>query len=87
MEIDKLIEQRQEIKRQHPGITKVNLFDHRKNMHDDIGDGSTEGVYSEFEITPMIIEEKDELEYHKEVTGHDFKPWIAISFDNYDYNE
>jgi hypothetical protein len=60
-----------------PEGAEVVLFDHRKNLDDDIGDGSSEGIYKDFEIvcyTPQEI--KDGC-----------IPFSAIIFENEDYPE
>ena len=80
---EKLIEALQKL----PDGINVNLFDHRKCMHDDCGDGSHEGIYPEFEIEVIKIEEKDGLELYKERHGVPFRPWAALSFVNDDYEE
>lgn len=65
----------------------VRLFDHRKCMHFDSGDGSYAGVYDEMEISIYDIEGEDERAFFKEQHGTDYKPWLAISFENDDYEE
>lgn len=63
--------------------TNVCLYDVRKNMADDIGVGSSAGVYPDFEISMMELG-PDEQEYYKEQNGKEHIPWIAISFENDD---
>jgi hypothetical protein len=82
MLIENLIEQLQKL----PKGTNVCLYDHRKNMGDDSGDGSSAGIYPEFEISLMDLE-PDEIEFLKEQHDRDFVPWVAIAFDNDDYDE
>lgn len=69
-----------------PQEANVNLFDWRKNLSDDIGDGSSEGVYSRFDIHYEELSE-DEMEYYKDVNDREYIPWVAISFENDDYND
>ena len=70
-----------------PDGIEVCLFDHRKNMHDDSGDGSSEGVYPEFEAEVITLGGPDEEAHYKEQNGKDFVPWAAITFDNDDYED
>lgn len=62
--------------------TNVRIFDWKKNMLDDSGDGSFEGIY------PIEIEyhnlQGDEKEYWEERNGKDYNPWIALMFTNED---
>lgn len=85
MEIEKLIEKLTELQKTHPKIN-VNVFDWRKNLGDDIGDGSSEGVYGDFEISVFKLE-GEEAEFYKEQHGEEFVAWVALSFDNEDYND
>lgn len=66
-----------------PQEANVNIFDWRKNLSED---GSSEGVYSRFDVHYEELSE-DEMEYYKDVHDKDFIPWVAISFDNDDYND
>jgi len=87
MVIENLIKKLVEIQAQHPGIN-VAIFDHRKNLGDDCGDGSHAGIYPVEEPIVMDITEPDEVEFYKEQhDGNDYKPWVALSFDNEDYDE
>lgn len=40
-----------------PDGAEVVIFDHRKNMNDDNGDGSSVGIYKEFEVAHFTDEE------------------------------
>lgn len=86
MVIENLIKSLVEIQAQHPGIN-VAIFDHRKNLGDDCGDGSHAGIYQVSEPIVMDITETDEREFYKEQhDGNDFTPWLALFFDNEDYD-
>ena len=85
MKIEKLIEELTELQKTHPNIS-VNLFDWRKNLGDDNGDGSSEGVHGDFEISVMKLE-GEEAEFYKEQNDKDFSAWVALSFENEDYND
>lgn len=82
MLVEELIKQLQQI----PAGTEVCLFDWRKSLSDDIGDGSSEGVYSDFKVE-MVTMEDDENEFFKEQHDREFIPWCGLYFDNDDYNE
>lgn len=69
-----------------PGDIPVNIYDWKKNMGDDIGDGSSAGIYPDFEVSEMNLSD-DEKEFIKESQDRDFKPWVAISFENSDYDD
>lgn len=85
MKIEELIKQMNELQQKYPGID-VSVFDWRKNLGDDSGDGSCEGIYSEFNVS--VVELKgEEAEFYKEQHGQEFTPWIAIDFSNEDYND
>ena len=87
MVIENLIKSLVEIQAKRPGIN-VAIFDHRKNLGDDCGDGSSAGIYPEIEPTVMELTEPDEVEYYKEQhDGKAYKPWAALSFDNEDYDK
>jgi len=62
-----------------PEGTEVCLFDYRKNFFNDSGDGegSSSGIYKQFEISYL---EKEDI-----VEGT--KPFAVMSFDNDDYDE
>jgi hypothetical protein len=85
MKIELLIKKLQELQINNPGID-VAIFDHRKNLGDDIGHGSSLGIYSDFE--PIINHlEDDEAEYYQDVNDVEYKPWCSLAFDNEDYND
>jgi hypothetical protein len=70
---------------QYPDDMEVTIFDHKKNLMDDCGDGSSEGVYSNFEVGLLNDDlSEDELAFHKERTDEDLKVFIVLSFDNPD---
>lgn len=69
-----------------PQDVNVNIFDWRKNLHDDWGDGSSEGIYSNFDIHYHELS-KDEAKYYKDIHGVDFTPWVGIEFENSDYDD
>lgn len=85
MKIEKLIADLTELQKKHPEIN-VSLFDWRKNLGDDIGDGSSVGVHSDFEIEVYKLD-ADEAAYYKERHEKDFIPWVSIAFENDDYND
>src|SRR5690606_16949330 len=55
----------------------VCIFDWRKNLGSDLGDGSSEGIYRDIKIIEM-----DEIQIQ-----NSSKPWIAITFENEDYEK
>ena len=70
-----------------PKDAPVCLFDWRKNLGLDCGDPSSEGVYNEIDVELQQIEAPDEQEYYKSQMDEEFVPWVALSFDNEDYND
>lgn len=68
-----------------PGDPDVAIFDHEKNAHDDIGDGSSVGVYSDIQVEMINIDinPKDWAELHEDDPMP--KPWLALCFKNEDY--
>lgn len=87
MVIETLIKTLTDIQAKHPGIN-VAVFDYKKNIGDDCGDGSHAGIYSNFEPAVMDITEPDEVEYYREQhDGNNYTPWVALSFENEDYDE
>ena len=58
-----------------PGDPDVAILDWLTNLNEDDGEGSSEGVYSEFDVDLM---EPDTTLSAKPA----FKPWIALSFEN-----
>jgi len=61
-----------------PQDTKVYVFDWRKNISEDSGDGSSAGIYSEFEVSLIPL---------SELTEESKEPIVVVSFSNDDYNE
>jgi hypothetical protein len=51
---------------------EVCIFDHKTNMDEDSGDGTSAGIYPQFEVSKVPIEDI------KEGTPE----WIALSFTN-----
>ncbi|MDM1464036.1 hypothetical protein [Myroides odoratimimus] len=70
-----------------PKDMPVNLFDWRKNLGLGFGENSSEGVYDKFEISIQEIATEDEMRFHIEQYGEEFRPWVSISFENTDYND
>lgn len=58
-----------------PMGAKVFVFDHKLNLADDSGDGSSEGIY-QFEVSFMG---KDSIQKGT-------KPFVVLSFDNPEIN-
>ena len=85
MKIEKLIEKLNELQKTHPNIN-VNLFDWRKNFGDDDEGSSSVGVYDNFDIEVIKLE-GEEAKYYQEQNDKPFIAWIAVSFENEDYNE
>lgn len=75
-----LIRKLQEI----PEDPEIRIFDWRKNLSEDSGDGSFAGIY-DFEVSMETLSEK-EKEYYKEVHGKDYVPWVQLSFESDDYS-
>lgn len=82
MLVEKLIKELKKL----PKGTDVCLYDWRKNLNNDVGDGSSAGIHPEFDIELQKLE-GDELNYYEERHERKFVPWIAITFDNDDYND
>jgi hypothetical protein len=82
MKKEKLIEQLQML----PDGVEVILFDWRKNLSEDSGDGSSAGIYPEFDVELHQLE-PDEAEFYKEQHDEDFKPFAALGFGNDDYDD
>lgn len=78
MKKSQLIKKLQEI----PGDPEVAILDHLKNLYNDDGDGTSEGVYPEFEIEMINVE--DLPPDHPAVVDQ-MLPWLAISFKNEEY--
>jgi len=56
---------------------EVCICDWRKNLGADMGEGSSEGIYLDFKIEEM----------NEDSIKPESKPWIALSFENEDYEE
>ncbi len=69
-----------------PQDVNVNIFDWRKNLANDWGNGSSEGIYTEFEINYENLTE-DELEYYEQSNDRKFVPWVSITFHSDDYSD
>lgn len=82
MKKEELIKKLQEL----PDDIDVNLFDYRMNLHDDHGDGSHKGIYSEFDIEVIKLDEEDR-KYLEDLRDTKLVPWAAISFSNDDYED
>ena len=85
MKIETLIEKLNELQKTHPNVN-VSLLDWRKNLGDDVGDGSSVGVYDEFDFE-IIKLDGEEAKFYEEQNDKQFVSWLAISFENDDYNE
>jgi hypothetical protein len=73
MKVEKLIKKLQSL----PKGIEVCLYDWRRNLNRDCGEGSGEGIYPKFEIAVMS---EDEI-------ADDTKPFAVISFENRDYTK
>lgn len=60
-----------------PDGGEVVIFDFRKNLGDDMGDGSSAGIYKDFEIE----------HYTEQEVKDGAIPFSAIVFENEDYND
>ena len=74
MKKEELIKQIQE---KVPDGAEVVIFDHRKNLSDDWGDGSSSGIYKNFEVH----------NHSKEEIADGAIPLASLIFNNDDYNE
>jgi hypothetical protein len=73
MKKEKLIEELQKF----PNGIEVCLYDWRKNLCYESGDGSGAGIYPKFEVEKLG--KKDIVE--------GCKPFVTLSFENDDYND
>ena len=85
MKIKTLINKLQKIQQQYPDIDVV-VFDWRKNFGSDYGDGSSEGIYPDFDIVAEILTE-DEQKYFAEQHDMEYKPFVQLGFNNTDYDD
>ncbi len=66
---------------------KVFVWDIERDAHVSGGDSASECLY-EFEIGVLNDNmTEDEKEYHREVIGSEPEPFIAITFENPDYED
>lgn len=82
MKKEKLISKLQAL----PDGIEVCIFDWKKSLHHDSGDGSSEGVHPEFEVELHELT-PDEAEYYQEREGKPFKPFATLTFENDDYDD
>ena len=81
MKVSELIKKLQEF----PQELEVKIFDWRKNLNEDWGDGSSAGIY-DIEVS-MDNYTEDEKEYYKERYDNEFIPWVQLSFESDDYSD
>ena len=81
MKVSDLIKKLQEF----PQNLEVKIFDWRKNLNEDWGDGSSAGIY-DIEVS-MEKYSEDEKEYYKEQHGKDFIPFVQLTFESDDYSD
>lgn len=81
MKVSELIKKLQEF----PQDMDVKIFDWRKNLSEDYGDGSSAGIY-DIEVSVEDLSE-DEIKYLEEVHGRKFKPFVQLSFESDDYSD
>lgn len=81
MKVSDLIKKLQEF----PQDLEVKIFDWRKNLNGDWGDGSSAGIY-DIEVS-MDNYTEDEKEYYKERYDNEFIPWVQLSFESDDYSD
>jgi hypothetical protein len=66
---------------------EVRIFDHRKSANRDSGDGPSEAIY-DFEVGALNDTlSKEEIESVKEEFGFTPNPFIALFFDNEDFDD
>jgi hypothetical protein len=80
MKKSELIKKLQEI----PGDPEVCLLDNLMNMYYDDGDGSSAGVYPDFDIHMITTED---LPADHPAVEDQMLPWLAISFKNEEYTD
>lgn len=81
MKVSELIKKLQEF----PQDMDVKIFDWRKNLSEDSGDGSGAGIY-DVEVSAEGSSEY-EIKYLEEVHGRKFKPFVQLSFESDDYSD
>lgn len=60
-----------------PKGIQICVCDYRKNLNDDMGEGSTAGIYPDFEIELL----------DKNSVRKGSKPFVALNIKNDDYND
>ena len=81
MKVSELIKKLQEF----PQELEVRIFDWRKNLSEDLGDGSYAGIY---DIDVSMDElTQDEKECYKEFHNKEFIPFVQLTFESDDYSE
>ena len=81
MKVSELIKKLQEF----PQELDIKIFDWRKNLNEDFGDGSSAGIY-DFEVTIEDLSE-DEIKYLEELHDRKFKPFVQLVFESEDYSD
>jgi hypothetical protein len=67
-----------------PGDPEVALFDWRKNVLDDLGVGSSSGIYPDFDIELMAdTEEREGISAEDRAKA----PWIAFVYTNESFDD
>jgi hypothetical protein len=69
-----------------PDGIEICVLDWKKNLGDDDGSGSSEGIYPSFGIGVYELE-PDEAEFYKEQNGKDFISFAYLDFENEDYDD
>ena len=72
MKKEELIKKIQEV---IPDGAEVVIFDHNKNLNDDHGDGSSAGIYKDFEV----------VQFTEQEIADGCIPFSALVFTNEDY--
>lgn len=81
MTVAELIKKLQE----YPENTEVKIFDWRKNLNSDSGDGSSSGIY-DFKVDMETLDDEEKSFFH-EFHGKDHIPFVELTFDNEDYTQ
>lgn len=66
-----------QIQEKIPDGAEVVIFDHNKNLNDDHGDGSSAGIYKDFEVVHFTEQE----------IKNGCIPFSALIFNNEDYGD
>lgn len=80
MKVSELIKKLQEF----PKDMDVRIFDWKKNLSEDCGEGSSSGIY-ELKVEKYDLSDLD-LMTLKEAHGRTFKPFVQLTFDSEDYD-